>query len=163
MLSKLTPLALVGSTLAASNVTYRGRDDRPLMQGLKNPRPSVFAGDCSDGGYAVTRLKKGPANIPDVVKTQTAAGTKWSDSEWTGKDVLYEPGYPAESTETTWASNYNNGIWTYERWADVPTFADATLFAADGVPNYKEPRQGGAGTCTWISSMSGVAEWPELI
>ena len=141
MLSKLTSLAFVGGALAAyaPNVTYKGRDDRTLMHGLKNPKPRVSDGDCADGGYAVNRLKKGPANIPEVLKTHTDAGTKWSDTEWTGKDVLYEPGYPADSTETTWASNYNNGIWTYERWSEVGNFADATLFSGD-TATYTEPR-----------------------
>jgi len=79
---------------------------------MVSPKPRVRAGDCADGGFAVTRLKKGPANIPEVMKS----GSKWSDTEWTGKDVLYKPGYPDSATETLWGNNYNNGIWTYESW-----------------------------------------------
>ena len=118
-------------------------------------------GDCADGAYAVNRLKAGPENIPDVLEQMAADGTKYSDP-WTGKDVLYEPGYPAASTETTWGSNYDNGAWTYERWTDVAGYEDAVLFT-DGTASYTDPRQGGAGTCYWISSLSGAAEWPELI
>ena len=161
MLSKLTPL-----TIGAMAATYQGRSDRKLIQGLKinNSRqrgPRVMDGDCADGAYAVNRLKAGPENIPDVLEQMAADGTKYSDP-WTGKDVLYEPGYPAASTETTWGSNYDNGAWTYERWTDVSGYEDAVLFT-DGTASYTDPRQGGAGTCYWISSLSGAAEWPELI
>lgn len=103
-------------------------------------------------------MKAGPANIPEVM----ASGTKWSDAEWTGKDVLYKTGYPDSATETLWGNNYNNGIWTYERWSDIAAYSDATLFK-DNTVSYKEPRQGGAGTCYFISAIATAAEWPSLI
>ena len=155
MLSKIAPLAL------GAMATVHVRPDRKLIYDLKNTRPKVREGDCVDAGYAVERLKEGPANIPEVLEEMQASGSKYSDP-WTGKDVLYKEGYPAESTETTWGSNYDNGIWTYERWVDVPYYGDAVLFS-DGTASYTDPRQGGAGTCYWISALSGAAEWPELI
>jgi len=33
----------------------------------------------------------------------------------------------------------------------------------DNTVTYTDPRQGGAGTCYWISALSAVAEWPTLI
>jgi hypothetical protein len=125
---------------------------------MKNPKPRVRDGDCLDGGYAVTRLKAGPANIPEVI----ASGSRFSDTEWTGKDVLYKVGYPEPNTETLWGNNYNNGIWTYERWLDIAQYSSATLFKSD-TATYTEPRQGGAGTCYLIMSLASAAEFPHLI
>ena len=41
-------------------------------------------------------------------------------------------------------------------------YTNATLFK-DNTATYKEPRQGGAGTCYLISAISTAAEWPKLI
>lgn len=157
MLSKLAPITL---GLAAAK-SYKGREDRTLIKSVRNSRPTVRDGDCADGGFAVTRLKEGPENIPVKLEELQSSGEKYSDT-WTGKDVLYEPGYPSDSIETQWGSNYDNGLWTYERWTDVSGYEDAVLFT-DGTVTYTDPRQGGAGTCYWISALSSVAEWPELI
>jgi hypothetical protein len=160
MLSKIAPIALMSTASAfkASNHHIQARPDRDLVKQLKNPRPRVNAGDCNEGGYSVERLKKGPANIPVVL----ASGEKWSDTEWTGKDVLYKAGYPNSATETLWGNNYDNGIWTYERWTDISNYSTATLFK-DDTATYTEARQGGAGTCYFISAIASAAEWPSMI
>ena len=126
---------------------------------MTNPKPRVSTGDCADGNYAIERLKAGPANIPEVIAN---GGDKYSDPDWTGKDVLYKPGYPDSNTETLWGNNYDNGLWTYERWTNVDKFSSATLFNAD-TTEYIEPRQGGAGTCYLISALASAAEFPSLI
>lgn len=156
MLSKLAPI-----TLGVVASKYMAREDRKLIRDMRTPHPRVRQGDCADGAYAVNRLKAGPENIPEVLEEMAAAGTKYSDP-WTGKDVLYEPGYPSDGIETLWGSNYDNGLWTYERWTYVSGYESAVLFT-DGTASYTDPNQGGAGTCYWISALSSAAEWPELI
>lgn len=64
--------------------------------------------------------------------------------------------------ETSWGNNYDNGLWTYQRWTETSGFTSAKLFK-DGTATYTEPRQGGAGTCYFIASLAAAAEWPSLI
>ena len=121
----------------------------------------MSAGNCADPLYAVNRLKAGPENLPKVIKDKKAARTKYSDP-WTGKDVLFKPGYPSSSDETNWGNNFDTGAWTYERFYEATGYTDATLFK-DNTDTCTEPRQGGAGTCYWISALATAAEWPSMI
>jgi len=105
MLSKLT---LLGASSAFSSM-----ENRDLMRHLKNPKPRVTTTDCTDASYAVTRLKKGPANISEVKASFLSSGTKWSDTEWTDKDVLFKSEFTDDATKTAWNAKWDNNLWTY--------------------------------------------------
>jgi hypothetical protein len=121
MLSKLTPFALLGATASAEipNVTINARTDREIYRLLENhnPRPKARSGSCVDGGAnAVNALKAGPANWPEVIAEFESSGEKYNDP-WTGKDVLFNTGYPSEARETELTNNYDNGVYVYERFS----------------------------------------------
>lgn len=106
----------------------------------KIKRPRVTIGDCNLGAYAVNELKRGPEDFTRVISEFD--GEKYSDERWTGKNVLFRPGFPDPDIESLWEYNYNS-IWTYERWSDVEEFKNSPLFA-NGQEKYNEPKQGGA-------------------
>ena len=89
MLSKIAVLA----TAAQSHMTVTSQKDLYKLLKGSSPdswrtvqKPMVTNGatqaTCSTN---VARLKAGPANIPEVI----TAGTAWTDTSWTGTDVLW--------------------------------------------------------------------------
>ena len=76
--------------------------------------------------------------------------------------MLYHPTFGDPTLVSSWGNSYNNGAWTYGRWSETAGYTSATLFQGN-TATYKEPRQGGAGTCYFISAIAGAAEWPSLI
>jgi hypothetical protein len=42
-------------------------------------------------------------------------------------------------------------------------YPNANIFDKDGNPEFTEPRQGSVGNCYFVQSISGVAEFPDLI
>lgn len=154
MLSKITAIAFVSASEALEN--------RELLRNLKNPKPRV-EGTCDDALFSVTRLKKGPANIDEVKASFQSTGTKWSDTEWTGKDVLFKKGYGLASREATLESYYDDGSYVYKSWTDVTSLFSASTLFKDSSATFTEANQGAAETSYFINSIASAAEWPSLI
>ena len=92
MLSKLaTVSAIIGAASADS-----GRDRELLSLVAGHHRPLVKSAGCDAAAdFAVKRLKKGPADIVGALKSYTDNGTKFTDTEFAGKDVLYKAEFGA--------------------------------------------------------------------
>lgn len=104
-------------------------------------------------------LKKGPANIKDVLKTNSASN-KWIDKDWSGNST-YVDTYTSSTDKTAFDNGFKNYGYYFGNVRSV--FPNANIFDADGNPEFTEPRQGGIGDCYFIQSVSGVAEFPQLI
>ena len=106
-------------------------------------------------------IKKGPANYPEVV-SQYSANNKWSDSDFTGNNTLYDA-FTASSTITNYDNYFASSTYAYYYdWLSAK-YPNSNIFDTDGSPNWLEPNQGGAGTCYLMQAMSGVGEFPQLI
>ena len=118
--------------------------------------PNVKAGNCSDPGAGITRLKKGPVNIPEVV----AAGVNFTDTDFQAPDSLFLDGYESSTVEADYDTKLANGQYTWVGWKDK--LPNSPMFNA-GTVSYTEPNQGGLGTCYHVSSLASAAEFPSLI
>jgi hypothetical protein len=100
--------------------------------GGKVHHPYVKAGDCNNAGAAVNRLKKGPANIPEVIYD----GAKHTDGDFQIPDSLFLNGYEDLVEESTMDNKIASGVWTWDSWnSRLPSNA---LFKNDNV-TYTEP------------------------
>ena len=113
-------------------------------------------GDCADPGAAITRMKKGPANIPELI----AAGAAYNDTDFYAPDSLFINGYESTSVESDYDTKLADGTYTWVPWKDK--LSSNTLFVS-GTANYTEPNQGGLGTCYHVASIAAAAEYPSLI
>ena len=120
--------------------------------------PFVRDGDCANAGAAVTRMKKGPENIPEL----EAAGATYTDTDFVMPDSLFWDGYETTSFESGYDTGIADGTYTWQRWKDVAAYSSNTLFT-NGTVNYNEVNQGGAGTCYFMMAIASGAEWPDMI
>jgi len=49
------------------------------------------------------------------------------------------------------------------RWHKIPKYKTYTLFGKDDEPHFNNVKQGAVGNCYFISSISGLAKYPEII
>ena len=106
---------------------------------------------------SVERLKKGPANIPEVIK----AGTPYTDTSFEGKDVLYWSGFTDQTKINEYDTKLANNDYWFQRWPEK--FQGADIFGSSVDPTYIDPIQGEAGTCYIMTAMSSLAEFPKYI
>jgi hypothetical protein len=66
-----------------------------MIRNAPMKHPFVKDGNCADAAAAVTRLKKGPENIPELI----AKGEPYTDSSFTMPDSLFWDGYETSSWE----------------------------------------------------------------
>lgn len=97
--------------------------------------PIVGDGDCVNSGAAITRLKEGPANIPEIVHL----GEPYTDTDFTTPDALFWDGYESGSDELAWDIGLADGTYSWARWSTVTGFATHTLFDSGKAVSYTEP------------------------
>jgi hypothetical protein len=142
MLSKITipSLALASSmdafVLADTFNISNESSDRATLQKLRNTphHPRVLDGDCADSGAAVTRLKKGPANIPEL----EYAGDKYVDSDFTAPNSLFWDGYETTSSEDAYDTALADSTYEWKSYTSVSAYATNPLFYGSTV-SYLEP------------------------
>ena len=66
-------------------------------------------GDCTDGGAAITRLKNGPVNIPEIVWNAEA----YTDSDFLPNDALFWDGYETSSYESGYEDGLTDGSYSW--------------------------------------------------
>jgi len=81
---------------------------------------------------AITRLKKGPVNIPELVK----AGQPFTDTDFTAPDSLFINGYESTSIESDYDTKLASGQYSWVGWKTK--LPNSPLFNA-GTVSYLEP------------------------
>ena len=104
-LKQFAIFALINSVSAEQVFEIAGKRD--TLSSLRGPQehPKVRAGDCANPGAAITRLKKGPVNIPQLVKD----GQPFTDTEFTAPDSLFINGYESTAVESDYDTKLANG------------------------------------------------------
>ena len=109
----------------------------------------------------IAMLKNGPSNIPKIIESHQSGG-KWTDTDFNGKNTLYSH-FTSDRIKRSYDSKFDDGYWNYYFARLSAKYPGTGVFGDDRSLYWKEPRQGGAGTCYIISAMSGVGEFPDLI
>ena len=79
------------------------------------------------------------------------------DTDFTGIDVLFQDPYASSTTtKTTLTNNLNSGTNFFRSWTDVTPLAN--VFDSSNTPTVNDVRQGGAGTCYFMSAQATDAE-----
>jgi hypothetical protein len=101
---------------------------------LRGPHehPYVEAGNCADKGAAITRLKKGPVNIPEVI----AADKAYRDLDFQAPDSLFINGYESNSIENNYDRKLASGQYSWRRWKSK--LPNSPLFKG-GTVSFTEP------------------------
>mmetsp|Transcript_214 Transcript_214/g.380 ORF Transcript_214/g.380 Transcript_214/m.380 type:complete len:206 (+) Transcript_214:213-830(+) len=101
-------------------------------------------------------LKTEPPTASSI-GSQYTSSNKWSDPDFSGTATLTD-GFTTQGFENNLAS----GSYYFAR---LPAqYPNAGIFdSQDTMPEWREPKQGGAGTCYIMSAMGGVGEFPQLI
>jgi len=168
----LSKLAALGFLPTASPTDYVWPDrlgidktGRQVISGIRDhvKRPIVTTTNCTNANYAVTRLKEGPANIPEEVWKYGQDKKVFNDTGFYGKSALYDTDYSPAATVTTYDTDYDAGTLSFLRYNTVTGFTTNNLFSSSGSPTYQEPIQGGAGTCYFISAIASASEYPAFI
>jgi len=113
----------------------------------------------------VDRLKAGPHNIGKVLQ----AGKTFTDETFEGGSMIQASGDGATKTSdkmTTLRKLADLNAYSkikIERWHKIPKYKDYTIFGGDGTPHFNDVKQGSVGNCYFISSISGLAKYPEYI
>jgi len=152
MLSKLltASVGLASADLVADRVYYH------------HSHPQVKAIDTAYCTKSIDRLMIQPKSIDTLNTASTTSGTRWVDTSFTGSDIIYYPEFQSASIITDYETNFADGSYFWDDWQDIYTAADV-FDSTRAAPTWKEPRQGGAGTCYLMSALSGVAEFPDII
>ena len=105
------------SKILVSTIALAQSDARDTISKLRNTKhhPLVRDGDCADAGAAVTRLKSGPANIPELV----AGGAAYTDSDFTTPNALFWDGYETTTEEAAFDTGLTDGTYTWQSWKSV--------------------------------------------
>ena len=61
---------------------------------------------------AVDRLYRHPEDVSKVIAA-TAAGSKWTDTTFTGDNTVLYPGFVSSSTESVFNTNKGSGKWFF--------------------------------------------------
>jgi len=112
----------------------------------------------------VQRLKAGPANVGKVL----AAKNQFTDETFKGGSMIQAGG--EGGTDNAKLSNTRKlaEINAYApiritRWHKIPKYKDFTIFGPNGTPHFLDIKQGSVGNCYFISSVSGLAKYPQYI
>lgn len=123
----------------------------------KHTHPKVQSAGAAYCGRAVDRLKGGPVNIPDLM----CKNEKYADTDFDGTQQIYWSDYHQSSSYATYDQYLGDGTYYFRDWDNV--YPNANIFDSDGTISFKEPVQGGAGTCYLIATLGSLGEFPELV
>ena len=112
----------------------------------------------------VDRLKKGPANIPEVIHWGNNNSTyRWIDEDFQGKETLYQVPYVGNTNfQSTVDTNLNSGNYWFKSYTEQSPTTNIPIFK-DNTATVDQVVQGEAGTCYLMSSLASVAEAPQVI
>ena len=110
----------------------------------------------------VNRLKNGPVNIPEIIYKGTQDATyKYTDDDFSLFGALYNNYLQSSTFKTGVDTKLGNG--TY-RWGRLGTeFSTATIINSSNTVEVNHVRQGGAGTCYFMSSLGAAASKPATL
>ena len=100
------------------------RNKNPLVEQISSPFCTA----------AVTKLKAGPDNIPNII----ANGTKYADSLFTGKNMVWWEGDTTTTlTYTNYSSNVNSGNYIFRDWTSYLK-STTDLFYPNGTISFNQ-------------------------
>ena len=104
----------------------------------------------------------GPVNISEVIQAGfNGTNIKYFDRTFEGRSSIYWEEYAPGDVIYDFETNLDSGYYYFERWPKV--FSHLDIFHAGYDPAYDDANQGPLGNCYFVSAMSSIAEYPELI
>jgi hypothetical protein len=125
-------------------------------------RPIVRSSTTATCATNVNRLKAGPVNIPEIVYKGTQnASYKFTDDEFSLFGALYNNYLQSATFKSNMDTNLGNSQY---RWGRVGTeFPQANIINSSNSVAVNDVRQGGAGTCYFMSSIAAAASKPAVL